>query len=78
MKLTKTNIDILIKNMDVLGLYFDGIESSADYIRFTYTGGCFPLVFGSWQEVKEYLSGLVIDDPEKAETVYTMLSNMEE
>ena len=78
MKLTKNNIDTVIKCMDVLGLYFDGIESSFDYIRFTYTGGCFPLVFGSWQEVKEYLSGIVIDDPGKAETVYNMLSNMEE
>lgn len=78
MKNTKNNIDTLIKCMDVLGLYFDGIESSFNYIRFTYTGGCFPFVFGSWQEVKDYLSGLVIDDPEKAETVYTMLSNMEE
>lgn len=78
MKLTKYNIDTLIKCMDILGLYFDGIESSFNYIRFTYTGGCFPCSFGSWKEVYEYVNGLVIEDPEKVKTIYNLLSTLED
>lgn len=55
----------LIEAMEHLDYHYDELESDNGQIRFKTPGNVLPLYFASNNQIYDYLSGLVVDDPEK-------------
>ena len=67
----------MVRAMDLLGYFYDELESSAQSgLRFIvyaeYGGGT--VYFSSWEELEEWLQGVVIDDPEVCAAVEKLIS----
>lgn len=60
--------DNLIKAMELLGYYYNDIDSYDGYIKFNDIEG-----FNSWDEVQEYLELLVIEDPDISDQIENLL-----
>ena len=65
------NKDKLIKAMDVAGYTYDELESTDDWLRFFYDGGV--MTMGGWQDVEDWLNGVVFDDPDVDAKVYNIM-----
>lgn len=65
------NKDKLIKAMDVAGYTYDELESTDDWLRFFYDGGV--MTMDGWQDVEDWLNGVVFDDPDVAAKVYNIM-----
>lgn len=59
------NKAVLISAMQTLGYTYDWTESYDEWLHFWYTGGS--TSFSSWQELEDWVRGVVIDDPYTAE-----------
>ena len=75
-QLNPTDKKKLIKAMEVLGFYYDYIDSYDGYIKFQTSGAS--LVFKNWNEVEEYLQELVIEDPDESDAVEKILNEEKE
>lgn len=58
--------------MDAAGYSFDELESSDDNLRFLGEGGTVMQMSG-WKEAKEWLEGVVFDDPYVSDRVEKIL-----
>lgn len=57
--------------MEAAGYYFDEINSGDQNLRFNYDGGT--VRYDSWTKVKEWLEGVVFDDPEVSDAVESIM-----
>ena len=64
----------LIKAMEVLGFYYDDINSHDNYIKFNAEAPTNMEAFKSWNELEDWIKYVVIDDPEEAKLVDTILN----
>ena len=62
----------LIKAMDAAGYWYDNFDSYEDWVVFR--DGIFAMMFESWEEVEEWLKGVVFDDPEVSDKVEAILN----
>ena len=62
----------IIAAMDAAGYHFDELESSDDQLRFLGEYGSV-MYMGSWKEAKEWLEGVVFDDPAVSDRVEKIL-----
>lgn len=62
----------LVDAMEVAGMYFDEIDSSPDFLRFTSEMGIVTY-FENWNEVENWIEGTVFDDPEVEQEVDEIL-----
>ena len=62
----------IIAAMDAAGYYFDELESSDDQLRFLGEYGSV-MYMDSWKEAKEWLEGVVFDDPAVSDRVEKIL-----
>ena len=62
----------IIAAMDAAGYHFDELESSDDQLRFLGEYGSV-MYMGSWKEAKEWLEGIVFDDPAVSDRVEKIL-----
>ena len=62
----------LLMAMEAAGYQYDAIESSKDNLRFIGEAGAV-MQMESWDEAREWLEGVVFDDPEVAENVHNLL-----
>ena len=62
----------IIAAMDAAGYHFDELESSDDQLRFFGEYGTV-MYMDSWKEAKEWLEGVVFDDPAVSERVERIL-----
>lgn len=53
---------ILLRAMGAAGYAYDSLESTESYLRFFGEGGTM-MTMGSWQEVRDWLEGVVFDEP---------------
>lgn len=75
MELLGYETDTIIKAMDVAGYHYDNINSGSELAFNTETGST---RFGSWADVRDWLGGVVFDDPEISDKVeYIMNGNSE-
>ena len=58
--------------MDAAGYSFDELESTDDNLRFLGEGGTLMQMSG-WKDVKEWLEGVVFDDPDVSDRVEKIL-----
>ena len=58
--------------MDAAGYHFDELGSSDDQLRFLGEYGSV-MYMGSWKEAKEWLEGVVFDDPDVSDRVEKIL-----
>ena len=70
--MTKQMKSKIIDAMDAAGYYFDELESTDDNLRFLGEGGQV-LYMDSWKEAKEWLDGVVFDDPAVSDRVEKIL-----
>ena len=61
----------LKESMEEAGYYFDEINSGDQNLRFNYDGGT--VVYENWTKVKEWLEGVVFDDPEVSDAVESIM-----
>lgn len=54
---------ILVDAMEAAGYWFDSFQSYDGYLRFSGDYGT-RMTFESWEEVEDWLRGVVFDDPE--------------
>lgn len=66
------NKDNLIKAMDAAGYTYDELESTDDWLRFFYDGGV--MTMDGWQDLEDWLNGVVFDDPDVADEVERWLN----
>lgn len=69
---TPEDMVTLIRAMGAAGYAYDTLESTDSYIRFFCEGGSM-MTMSSWNEVDEWLNGVVFDDPIMASHVETIL-----
>lgn len=62
----------IIAAMDAAGYSFDQLESTDDNLRFLGDYG-HVMHMGSWQETKEWMEGVVFDDPDVSYRVEKIL-----
>ena len=62
----------IIAAMDAAGYHFDELESSDDQLRFLGEYGTV-MYMDSWKEAKEWLEGVVFDDPAVSDRVGKIL-----
>ena len=62
----------LVDAMEVAGMHFDEIASSPDSLRFTSETGIVTY-FENWNEVENWIEGMVFDDPEVEQEVDEIL-----
>ena len=62
----------IIAAMDAAGYHFDELESSDDQLRFLGEYGTV-MYMDSWKEAKEWLEGIVFDDPAVSDRVEKIL-----
>ena len=62
----------IIAAMDAAGYSFDELESTDDNLRFLGEGGTLMQMSG-WKDVKEWLEGVVFDDPDVSDRVEKIL-----
>lgn len=62
----------IIAAMDAAGYTFDELESTDDNLRFLGEGGALMQMSG-WKEAKEWLEGVVFDDPDVSDRVEKIL-----
>ena len=62
----------IIAAMDAAGYYFDELESADDQLRFLGEYGSV-MYMDSWKEAKEWLEGVVFDDPAVSDRVEKIL-----
>ena len=62
----------IVAAMDAAGYHFDELESSDDQLRFLGEYGSV-MYMGSWKEAKEWLEGIVFDDPAVSDRVEKIL-----
>ena len=62
----------LLMAMEAAGYQYDAIESSKGNLRFIGEAGAV-MQMESWDEAREWLEGVVFDDPEVAENVHNLL-----
>ena len=60
--------ETLIKAMDAAGWYHNSLESYDGYITFDSDYG-YCMDFDSWEDVEDWLLGVVFDDPEVSDAV---------
>lgn len=60
-------MDKLIRAMETAGYYYDDICSYDEWVHFFSDYGS--LVFSNWEGVREWLNGVVFDDPEISDAV---------
>lgn len=70
--------DLLIKAMEAAGYYYDDIDSYSDGSWLVFSGEEHTAYFGEdtgdgWQEVEDWLDGVVFDDPERSDAVEKIL-----
>ena len=70
--MTKQMKSKIIDAVDAAGYYFDELESTDDNLRFLGEGGQV-LYMDSWKEAKEWLDGVVFDDPAVSDRVEKIL-----
>lgn len=70
--MTKQTKSRIIDAMDAAGYYFDELESTDDNLRFFGEGGQV-LRMDGWKEAKEWLDGVVFDDPAVSDRVEKIL-----
>ena len=68
----KEEQDRLTEAMEVAGMHFDELDSSPDSLRFTSELGIVTY-FESWEEVENWIEGIVFDDPEVEQEVDEIL-----
>ena len=64
--------DKLIRAMSKAGYALDRLESTDEWLRF-FTPGCGTVAFDGWEELEEWLNGVVFDDPEVAKKVWDIM-----
>ena len=64
---------LLVRAMDAAGYRYNSFDSYTGYLVFD--GDCSRMTFESWQEVREWLEGVVFDDPDVAEQVERILAS---
>ncbi len=62
----------IIAAMDAAGYSFDELESTDDNLRFLGEGGTLMQMSG-WKDAKEWLEGVVFDDPDVSDRVEKIL-----
>ena len=62
----------IIEAMDAAGYYFDKMESTDDQLRFLGDYGTV-MYMDSWKDAKEWLDGVVFDDPDISDRVEKIL-----
>ena len=62
----------IVAAMDAAGYHFDELESSDDQLRFLGEYGTV-MYMDSWKEAKEWLEGVVFDDPAVSDRVEKIL-----
>lgn len=62
----------IIAAMDATGYSFDELESTDDNLRFLGEGGTLMQMSG-WKDAKEWLEGVVFDDPDVSDRVEKIL-----
>ena len=62
----------IIAAMDAAGYFFDELESTDDNLRFLGEGGTLMQMSG-WKDAKEWLEGVVFDDPDILDRVEKIL-----
>ena len=62
----------IVAAMDAAGYHFDELESSDDQLRFLGEYGTV-MYMDSWKEAKEWLEGVVFDDPAVSDRVGKIL-----
>ena len=62
----------IVAAMDAAGYHFDELESSDDQLRFLGEYGTV-MYMDSWKEAKEWLEGVVFDDPVVSDRVEKIL-----
>ena len=65
--------DLLCRAMRAAGLEYDGIDSHDGFLVFDDWNLCFRQSFESWPEVREWLEGVVFDDPDTSDAVERIL-----
>lgn len=63
--------DILKEAMEIADYSYNSFDSSDDYIIFNGPG--YKMQFNSWDDVREWLNGVVFDDPELSDRVEKFL-----
>lgn len=63
--------ETIIRAMDAAGYTYDELESSDNWVRFFYDFGT--VSFDNWDEVNDWLNGVVEDDSDTAEKVERIL-----
>lgn len=61
--------DKLIAAMEAAGYWYDTFASDDDRLVFRSDNGFFTMTMDDWDEVEDWLEGVVFDDPEVAEAV---------
>lgn len=63
----------LITAMETIGYHYDDIDSYEDWIVFNSSEYGTRLEFSSWEDVYEWLDGVILDSAEEMELVGKML-----
>ena len=63
--------ETIIRAMGAAGYTYDELESSDNWVRFFYDFGT--VSFDNWDEVNDWLNGVVFDDHDTAEKVEKIL-----
>ena len=63
--------ETIIRAMDAAGYTYDELESSDNWVRFFYDFGT--VSFDNWDEVNDWLNGVVFDESDTAEKVEKIL-----
>lgn len=58
--------------MYAAGYAYDGLESTDEWVRF-YTPTCGTIAFDGWDDLEDWLNGVVFDDPEVAKKVWDIM-----
>lgn len=66
---TMEKLDIYNQAMELAGYHYDEINSYEGYLAYNYENATMPMVFRSEEEVREWLDGMVFDDPEISDKV---------
>ena len=69
--MTEQEKDIVITAMEAAGYQYDRIESRDDHLRFFGEGSVMQM--DSWQEARDWLDGVVFDDPAVSDRVESIL-----
>ena len=68
---TQTERSLLVSAMDAAGRNYNGLESGPGFLVFNGDG--FTERFDSWRDVRDWLEGVVFDDPEVSDAVEKIL-----